>query len=255
MECCLALMICMLVVTGTGGGLGESSDSLANTWEASGMELLLPYLELTLLRTELLTDCSSESESGPFSDLGTWSEVRELGSEDFRDRLEDIDGDLDWTRLDLLPLRSICSTLEKISLLQSDPMLRLLASIDSLVLGSAARADSKLPFHENLSSSKCSATPPLLAEFCTSSSWPRGREPRLASPSLYMPCQTSYSLLVDLAIPIFKLLSSREALLRPISSTSTDFDVFFVNLNGLDLGEVPKFGPINTFGESNELKV
>ena len=190
-ECCLEAMIWMLVVAvlvaGAGGGLGEaggeSSDSLASTW-ASGTELLLPYLELTLLLTELLTDCSSESESGPFSDLATCREVRELGSEDFRDRLEEIEGERDWTRLDLLPLRSICSTLEKISELQSDPMLRLLASIESLVLGSAARADSKLPFQENLSSSNCSDTPPLLAELGLRSRWPLGREPRLLSPSL-----------------------------------------------------------------------
>ena len=135
---------------------GESSDSLARTW-ASGTELLRPYLELTLLRTELLTEWSSESESaGPdFSDLAGWCrEVRELGSEDLRDRLEELEGEgRDWIRLDLLALRSICSTLEKISLLQSDPMLRRLASMDSRVRGSAARADSKLPFQENPSSS------------------------------------------------------------------------------------------------------
>lgn len=53
----------------------------------------------------------------------------------------------------------------------------------------------------------------------------------------------------------FKLLSSREALRLPRSSTSTDLEVFFVNLNGFDLGEAPRLGPINTLGESRELKV
>jgi len=60
---------------------------------------------------------------------------------------------------------------------------------------------------------------------------------------------------VDLAILSFKLLSSNDALLLPRSRTSTDFEVFFVNLNGFVFGDVPKFGPIRTFGESNELKV
>ena len=49
----------VVAVAGGGGGVGEaggeSSDSLASTW-ASGTELLLPYLELTLLLTELLTE-------------------------------------------------------------------------------------------------------------------------------------------------------------------------------------------------------
>ena len=123
-----------------------------------------------LLRTELESECSvSESESwaeesftgapgaaSSFSDREGGREERELGREDLRDLLEDWDGERDWTRLVLLPLRSICSTLEqeKISLALSAPMLRLLASRDIRVLGSAARADSKLPFQENLSSSR-----------------------------------------------------------------------------------------------------
>ena len=177
-----------IVRGGAGGDCGgESSDSLANT-VVSGTLLLLPYLLLMLLRTELemLPEASSESlscvlnlvESSEvgvvlnseflvmsFSDFDIWRELRELGRDDLRDLFEDWDGEREVMRLDLLPvcepLLSICSTLENISLLQSEPILLRLASMDNRVLESAARADSKLPFQLNLSSSKCSDTPEL----------------------------------------------------------------------------------------------
>jgi len=99
------------IVRGGGECGGESSDSLAKT-VVSGTLLRLPYLLLILLRTELeiLPDASSESlscvlnlvdnsEVGvvlnseflvmSFSDLDMWSELRELGRDDFRDLLED----------------------------------------------------------------------------------------------------------------------------------------------------------------------
>ena len=241
-----------------GGGVSVSA-SLPSTAPLSGtLERLVPCLELALLRTLLATLCSvslSVSQAGPvFTSCGAWPGYCDPGRV-FRDRLEDWEGErLDWTRLDLLP--AICSTLEKISLLQSDPMLRRLASTESRVLEPAgARADSKLPFQLNRSSSKPETAEPELAEPAASSSWPRGSDPRRCSVSRCIPCHTSYSVDVDLAMLSFKLLSSNEALLLPRSRTSTDFEVFLVNLNGFVLGEVPKFGPINTFGESNELNV
>ena len=108
-----------------------------------------------LLRTELATDtdCSSESlslilnlvESSDvgvvlksefllmsFSDLEAYKDDLEFGSDDFRDRLDDWDGDLESSlKLDLLPV-PICSTLENISLLQSELMLITLNLILSL---------------------------------------------------------------------------------------------------------------------------
>lgn len=146
-----------------------------------------------LLRTELgtETDCSVSEPSLPlmlslvessdvgvvlnsefllmsFSDLDAIKEDLEFGSDDFRDRLDDWDGDLDVIRLDLLlvcePFLSLstCSTLENTSLLQSEPMLLRFASMDRRVRESAARADSKLPFQLKRSSSpRMSDTPEL----------------------------------------------------------------------------------------------
>lgn len=90
-----------------------------------------------------------------FSDFEMWRELRELGREDLRDRLEDCEGDREGMREAREPWwePDICSTLEKISQLLSDPMLRRLASMERRVLESEARADSKLPFQLYLSSS------------------------------------------------------------------------------------------------------
>lgn len=187
-----------------GGGGEESSERRASTW-ASGTELRLPYLLLMLLRTLLLTLplAESESESAGCGGLaGSCSSSLVVGlllvaarslsdleacreeALDLSDILDDCEGERDEEvaamseDLELVRL-SICSTLENSSELQSDPMLRRLASTESLVLLSEARADSKLPFQLNRSSSKAAISDtPELDEWVTRSNCPRGREPR-----------------------------------------------------------------------------
>ena len=99
---------------------------------------------------------NSEFRVMSFSDFEMWSELRELGSEDLRERFDDWEGDREGMREAREPWWEppvICSTLEKISQLLSEPMLLRLASMERRVRESEARADSKLPFQLYRSSS------------------------------------------------------------------------------------------------------
>ena len=201
----------MVVLAGF-SGRSSSSESRART-VVSGTLLRRPYLELMEERTELemdpelsslslscvdsLVDSSevgvvlnSKFRAMSFSDFEMWRELREFGRDDLRERLDDCEGEREGLREAREPWwePAICSTLEKISQLLSDPMLRLLASMERRVRESEARADSKLPFQLYLSSSAIPEPEELEG---TDSSWPRGREPRRWSPSRCTPCHTS----------------------------------------------------------------
>jgi hypothetical protein len=166
-----------IVVRAGFSGLSSSSERRASTC-VSGTLLLRPYLELMEERTELemepelsslslswvdsLVDSSevgvvlnSEFRAMSFSDFEMCRELREFGREDLRERFDDWEGDLEGMREAREPWwePAICSTLEKISQLLSEPILLRLASIDRRVRESEARADSKLPFQLYRSSS------------------------------------------------------------------------------------------------------
>ena len=98
---------------------------------------------------------NSEFRAMSFSDFEMWRELREFGREDLRERFDDWEGDLEGMREAREPWwePAICSTLEKISQLLSEPMLLRLASMERRVRESEARADSKLPFQLYRSSS------------------------------------------------------------------------------------------------------